>query len=120
MVNTGKGFTTIFTGADVAEHPLASVTVTVLFPTVFALMDDVVAPVLHNQLFPVEAVRVTDPPAQNVVGPALLMVGVGNELTVMVVGDDVAEHPFMSVMVTVLLPLVDTLIDCKVCPLLHV
>jgi hypothetical protein len=47
-------------------------------------------------------VRITLPPAQNVVGPPALIVGCGGKgLTVTVVGDEAAEHPYTSVIVTV-------------------
>ena len=50
---------------------------------------------------PALAVRVTLPPAQNVVGPEAAMVGVVAPATVTVVGADVAEQLFASVTVTV-------------------
>jgi hypothetical protein len=43
----------------------------------------------------------------------------GNGFTVIEVRDDVAEHPFASVIVTVRVPVLFTLIDCVVCPLPH-
>ena len=46
------------------------------------MIDWVVAPVLHNQDEPADAVSVTEPPAQNVVGPPAEMVAVGNGFTV--------------------------------------
>ena len=61
----------------------------------------VVAPVLHNHDVPADAVNVTDPPAQMVVGPPAVTVAVGNGFTVTCVAADVAEHPFPSVTVTV-------------------
>ncbi len=64
-------------------------------------MDCVVAP--FDQVFPVadDEVRVTDPPAQNVVGPPAVIVGVaGSGLTVTVVAVEVAEQePFETVTV---------------------
>ena len=48
----------------------------------------------------VAAVKVTDPPLQNVVGPSGVMVGDGNGFTVTTVGIDVAEQPFALVPVT--------------------
>jgi hypothetical protein len=64
-------------------------------------MDDVVAPV--DQVFPVvaEEVKVTEPPAQKVVGPPAVMVGTtGSEFTVTLVAAEVAEHaPFETVTV---------------------
>jgi hypothetical protein len=59
----------------------------------------VAAPV--DQVFPPvdEDVRVTDPPAQNVVGPPAVIVGAaGTGFTVIVVVAEVAEHePFETV-----------------------
>ena len=60
----------------------------------------VVAPLLHNHDDPPDAESVTDPPAQNVVGPTAVIVGAGNGFTVTVVAADVAEQPLLSVTVT--------------------
>jgi hypothetical protein len=49
---------------------------------------------------PLDAVSVTLPPAQNVVGPPAVMVAAGPGLTVTVVAADVALQPFASVTVT--------------------
>jgi hypothetical protein len=55
-------------------------------PAVVTLIEAVVAPVDHKYEVPVEAVNVTDPPAQNVVGPPAVIVGVeGKAFTVTVV-----------------------------------
>ena len=48
------------------------------------MIDCVVAPVLHNQDAPADAVSVTDPPLQNVSGLPAVMVAAGNGLTVTV------------------------------------
>ena len=48
-----------------------------------------------------------------------MIVAVGNAFTVTVVNADVAEHPLTFVTVTVKLPLLVTLIVCKVDPLPH-
>jgi hypothetical protein len=48
MLAVGVAFTTIVVTADVEEHPAAFVTVTVLAPAVFTLIDAVVAPVDHK------------------------------------------------------------------------
>ena len=61
----------------------------------------------------------TEPPAQNTIGPPAMMVAVGKAFTVTVVMTDVAEHPLALVTVTVKLPLLDVLIVCKIDPLLH-
>jgi len=63
------------------------------------------------------AVSVTDPPAQNVVDPPAVMIGVdGLALTVTVVAADVALQPLAFVTVTLYEPDVVTLIDCVVAP----
>lgn len=57
-----------------------------------------------DQRFPVaeEDVKVTEPPAQKVVGPPAVIIGVeGFEFTVTKVAADVAEHPAPLVTVTV-------------------
>jgi hypothetical protein len=51
--------------------------------------------------------------------PPGLIVGVGNALTVTVVGVDVAEHPFTSVIVTALPPEVVARAVCVVSPVFH-
>ena len=56
---------------------------------------------------------------QNVIGPDVVIVAVGKVFTVTVVMTDVAEHPLTFITVTVKLPLLVTLIVCKVDPLLH-
>ena len=78
----------------------------------------VVAPV--DQVFPVaeDEVNVTDPPAQNVIGPLAVMVAVGLFVTVTTVGADVAEQlPLLTV--TEYDPAVDTVIDFVVFPFDH-
>src|SRR5512140_1196090 len=70
----GVGLTVTTWAADVAEQPLASVTVTLYEPPAETVIDCVVAPV--DQRFPVRAedVSVIVEPAQNELGP--LMTGV--------------------------------------------
>jgi hypothetical protein len=65
------------------------------------VIDDVVAPVDQRYDVPLDAVSVTLPPAQNVVGPPTVIVAVGIALTVTAVGDDVALQPFAFVTFTV-------------------
>ena len=62
---------------------------------------------------------VTEPPAQKVVGPPAVMVGVGFELTVTTVAAEVALQPFASVMVTLYAPEATALIDCVLAPFDH-
>ena len=60
----------------------------------------VVAPLLHNQDEPAEAVNVTEPPAQKVVGPPAVMLADGNGFTVTTVAAEVAEQLLLFVTVT--------------------
>ena len=102
-------------GAEVAEQPLALVTVTVYKPAVETTIDCVVAPV--DQRFPVvdEEVRVIELPGQKLLGP--LMIGVaGAGFTVTLNGMVVAEQPLALVTVSVYPPAAETLIDCVVAP----
>jgi hypothetical protein len=77
----------------------------------------VVAP--FDQVFPValEEVNTTEPPAQNVVEPPAVMVGIaGKELTVTTVAVELAlQFPLETV--TEYDPLCETVIDCVVAPL---
>jgi hypothetical protein len=86
-------FTTILIGADVVEHPAAFVTVTVLDPAVVAMIEAVVAPVLHKYDVPALAVNVTLPPEQKVVAPPAVMFATGAAFTVMAVIAEVDEQP---------------------------
>ena len=54
----------------------------------------VIAPVLHNQLLPALAVRLTDPPVQKEVGPPAFMVAVGKLFTV---NEAVCAQPLLFV-----------------------
>ena len=70
-------FTVTTTPAELAEHPLISVTVTEYVPDVVTLIAFVVAPV--DQVFPEASddVKLTEFPTQNVKGPSAEIVGVG-------------------------------------------
>ena len=73
-------------------------TVTEYDPDVVAVIVCVVCK--FDQPLPVaeDEVKSTEPPAQNVVGPLAVIVGVaGAEFTVTAVVADIAEHPFPSV-----------------------
>ena len=48
IVAVGNAFTVTLVAADVAEHPLAFVTVTLYEPAVVAIIFCVVAPLLHE------------------------------------------------------------------------
>jgi hypothetical protein len=69
-------------------------------PEEVALIDGVVAPLDQRYDAPLLAVSVTEPPAQNVVAPAAVIVADGSALTVTVVAEEVALQPFAFVTVT--------------------
>ena len=79
-------------------------------------MDCVVAPLLHNQEAPAEAVSITLPPLQKVVGPLAVIVAAGTGFTVTTTDEDVVVHPAV-VTATLKLPAVATVIDWVVAPL---
>jgi hypothetical protein len=81
-----------------------------------ALIDCVVAPVDHRYDEPALAVSVTDPPAQNVVGPPAVTVATGSGFTVTVTGEPWDEQPFAFVTETEYWPAWETVIDCVVAP----
>jgi hypothetical protein len=97
----GSGLTVTAVAALVALQPLALPTVTLYEPDALTAMDCVVAPVDHRYDALAGAVSVTEPPAQNVVGPLGVMAGVaGLALTVTPVDALVVEQPFAFVTVT--------------------
>jgi hypothetical protein len=96
----GLAFTVTAVAALVALQPLAFVTFTLYGPVVVALIDCVVAPFDQRYDVPALAVSVTDPPAQNVVGPPTVIVATGFAFTVTVVAALVAEQPLVFVTVT--------------------
>jgi hypothetical protein len=63
-------------------------------------IDGVVAPVDQRYAAPADAVRVTELPEQNVVGPFGVIDATGLSFTVTLVAPLVALQPFASVMVT--------------------
>jgi hypothetical protein len=85
-------------------------------PLVLTVMAAVVAPVDQRYDVPPEAVSVTLPPAQNVVGPEGVMVAVGSGLTVTVCDAGADVQPLASVVVTVYVPAVDTVMAAVVAP----
>jgi hypothetical protein len=107
-VTTGRAFTVTGIAEEVAVQPLASVTVSVYEPVVFAtnvLFEApgmALAPLFHEYVkFEFRgAIKVTEPPAQNVVAPTLAIETAGSAFTVTVTGAEVAEHPFELVIVT--------------------
>jgi archaellum component FlaF (FlaF/FlaG flagellin family) len=116
MVAVGSGLTVTVCDVGAEVHELASVTVTVYVPDVDTVMAAVVAPVDQRYEVPPEAVSVTLPPAQNVVGPDGVMVAVGSGLTVTVCEAGADMHELASVTVTVYVPEVDTAIAAVVAP----
>ena len=111
----GTGLAVTAKAAEVAEQPLASVTVTLYEPVAETMIVCVTAPV--DQRFPVneDDVRVIVLPAQNAAGP--LMIGVaGSGLTVTTNAAEVAAQPLASVTLTVYEPAAETVIDCVVAP----
>ena len=60
-------------------------------------MDGVVAPVDQRYDEPLEAISVTLPPAQNVIGPPAVIMAVGFAFTVTAVAALVALHPLAFV-----------------------
>ena len=64
------------------------------------VIDCVVAPFDQRYDDAAEAVRVTEPPAQNVVGPEAVIVAVGLLFTVTAVAAEIALQPFAFVTVT--------------------
>ena len=81
IVAVGNAFTVTTVAADVAEQLAALVTVTVYDPAALTVIACVVAPLLHNQDDPADAVSVTEPPLQNVTGPPAVIVAVGDAFT---------------------------------------
>ena len=78
-----------------------------------------VAPFDHRYDVPLEAVRVTLPPAQNVVAPDAVIVAVGVGFTATLTAGAVPEQPVPSVTTTLYEPLADTVIDWVVAPFDH-
>ena len=101
METAGLLFTVIACEAAAEVQPFA-VTVNVTVPEVETEIEGVVSVVLH--VFPVEDddVKFTDPPAQNVVDPPVVIVGVeGIAFTITDTGAEVAVQPDPFVSVTV-------------------
>lgn len=119
MLTTGLGLTVVVVADEVAEHPLALVTLTVNEPDSLSVMDWVVAPLLHNQELPADAVSTTLSFEQKVVLPFAVIVAAGMGFTVTTVAAEVPVQPPAWVTVTVYDPAVLTVIDCVLAPLLH-
>jgi hypothetical protein len=80
-------------------------------------IDCVVAPLDQRYDSAALAVSVTEPPAQNVVGPEGAIAATGRSLTVTTRGAEVVLQPLAFVTVTVYVPEVVGVIDCVVAPL---
>ena len=90
---TAFGLTITWMVSASMQPLFVTVTEYVVFVAGVTLIDCVVAP--FDQVFPVveEEVKVTEPPAQKVVGPPAVMVGVaGSGFTVTIVAADVDEQ----------------------------
>jgi hypothetical protein len=94
------GLTVTVVEAEVVLHPFVFVMVTLYEPPAVTLTDCVVAPFDQRYELPLDAVSVTLPPAQNVVGPLAVMAALGSGLTVTVVAAEVALQAFAFVTVT--------------------
>src|ERR1051326_7343934 len=113
----GFGLTVTSVAAEVALQPLPFVTVTVYEPDDVTIIDCVVAPVNQEEVKACGAPSVTEPPAQNVVEPLGVIVGVaGFGFTVTVVAAEVALQPLPFVAGRGCGPGVLTMIDCVVAP----
>lgn len=117
---TGTGFTVTITEADDADEHPNRFTDTLKVPDALTLMLWDVSPLVHT--FPDVAleVKVTLSPWQNVVLPVIEIPGVGGiGFATIVVGNELALHPFASVVVTEKFPLPFTVILCVVSLLFH-
>ena len=116
----GLGLTVTIVAGEVAEQPFAFVTVTLYEPEAVTLIDCAAEPVDQRYVNPAGAVSVTEPPAQNVVGPDALIAGVaGAVFTVTARGALVTLQPYPFVTATVYEPVAFTMIDCVVSPVDH-
>jgi hypothetical protein len=106
MMAVGNGFT-VTAELSVSVQPPELVTVTVYVPSEITLILAVVAEVDHKYPVPPEAVSITDPPWQKVVGPPAVITADGSGFTV-TTELSVSTHPLELVTVTVYIPLVVT------------
>ena len=87
------GLTETVVDEELAEQPLALVTVTEYEPAVPTLIACVVAPLLHNHELPADAVKTTVFPWQNVVGPPAVILAAGTGFTVTAVAGELLTQP---------------------------
>jgi hypothetical protein len=85
-------------------------------PDAVTVIARVFAPLDQRYDAPADAVSVTLPPAQKVVGPSAETAAAGSGDTVTFVAALVALQPFASVVATLYAPLAATVIDCVVAP----
>lgn len=117
IVATGFGVTVTFTEAEL-EQLLLFDTVTEYVPEVVAVMLCVVAPVDHKYVDPLLAVRITESPWQNVVGPSGVIVATGFGVTVTLMEAEPVQ-PFALVTITEYVPDVFAVMFCVVAPVDH-
>jgi negative regulator of sigma E activity len=98
-------------GAEVAEQPLAFVTVTVTVCVAASVTLCVNAPLDHAYAAPEEATSVTEAPWQNAFPLSEVMFATGFAFTTTDVTAEVAEQPFALVTVTVTSDVLLTVID---------
>ena len=109
IVAVGKALTVTTLAAEVAEHPLELVLVTVYDPEVIAVYVEEVAPTIvipflfQTYVMPVPVLELNNtlPPVQKVKLPPAVIVAVGKVLTDTTLAAEVAEHPLELVLVTV-------------------
>ena len=101
ILAVGKAFTVTVVGDEAVKQPLTLVTVTLYVPPILTVIACVIAPLLHSQDAPAPAVKLTEPPAQIVVEPTLVILPTGAAFTVTVVGVDVTVQPPIPVTDTV-------------------
>ena len=120
MLHTGNGFTTTVVVHELLQ-PLPSVTVTVYVVVTVGLtvIEAVVAPVLHRNDVPPDAVSVFEPPRQMDKLPQV-MLHTGNGFTVTVVAHELV-HPnaLVTVTVYVVLDVGFTVMEAVVAPVLQ-
>ena len=116
----GNALTVTVCPADCADEQPFVTTATVYVPEVETVMDWVVAPVDQRLFVGDDEVKTTVPPAQNVVGPFAVtvgVVGIGFTTTVVFV-EEAWQKPVETV--TEYDPELLTVIDCVVAPVDHV
>lgn len=96
----GLGFTVTSTEAC-SEHPLVSTKATLYVPLLETVMNELEEPVDQLYELAADALSVTLPPAQNVVGPDGVIPATPDPNFVVMTGFEVFLHPLAPVTVTV-------------------